>query len=122
MLLNFKIEPSIPIIRCDENQIKQELINICKNSIEAIDNTQGIIEIGCMSNEENLLIKISDNGVGISEERIKRLGEPFFSNKEKGTGLGLMLCLRIIRQHKGTIVFTSKENQGTTVKITLPVC
>ncbi|MED1472139.1 EAL domain-containing protein [Bacillus salipaludis] len=118
-----EMEPKLPSIMCDANQIKQVLLNLCKNSIEALDfNRRGIITITVrIENGENLLIQVRDNGVGISEERIKRLGEPFYSNKEKGTGLGLMLCMRIIRQHKGTITFESIENLGTTVNIRVPL-
>ncbi|WP_051590998.1 EAL domain-containing protein [Bacillus sp. UNC438CL73TsuS30] len=115
--------PELPSIMCDANQIKQVLLNLCKNSIEALDcNRRGMITITVrLENGENLLIQVRDNGVGISEERIKRLGEPFYSNKEKGTGLGLMLCMRIIRQHKGTMTFESIENLGTTVNIRVPL-
>lgn len=117
-----QIEQELPFITCDENQIKQVLINICKNSIEAIDPyKKGIIKINISSESNDLIINVIDNGVGISEDRVKRLGEPFFSNKEKGTGLGLMLCFRIIREHNGTMIFNSKENEGTTVSIRLPL-
>jgi signal transduction histidine kinase len=71
--------------------------------------------------EGNLLIQVIDTGIGISEERIEKLGEPFYSNKEKGTGLGLMLCYRIINEHNGTITIKSKENEGTTVEVRLPL-
>ncbi|MFJ7828378.1 EAL domain-containing protein [Psychrobacillus sp. NPDC096623] len=115
-----QVEPNIPWIWCDNNQIKQVLINLIKNSIEAIPNG-GYVNIQAIKEKSNVLIKIIDNGVGINEERLKKLGEPFFSNKEKGTGLGLMLCLRIISLHKGTITFISEKNQGTTVEIRLPL-
>ncbi|RFB15289.1 PAS domain S-box protein [Bacillus sp. HNG] len=114
---------SIPLVMCDANQIKQVLLNLCKNSIEATDGyKRGLLIISAHIEDKNqLCIQVVDNGIGISEERLKRLGEPFYSNKEKGTGLGLMLCFRIIKEHKGTITFESKENLGTTVKIRLPV-
>ncbi|WP_010677664.1 PAS domain-containing sensor histidine kinase [Bacillus timonensis] len=118
-----EIDWDIPLVMCDANQIKQVLLNLCKNSIEATDAyKKGILKISAYTEDNRqLLIQVMDNGVGISEERIKRLGEPFYSNKEKGTGLGLMLCFRIIKEHKGTITFESIENQGTTVKIRLPI-
>jgi diguanylate cyclase (GGDEF)-like protein/PAS domain S-box-containing protein len=116
-----EVENDLPPILCDANQIKQVLLNLCKNSMEAFaPNRKGIIKISALIEQDQLLIKVSDNGIGISEERLKRLGEPFYSNKEKGTGLGLMICLRIIKQHNGTITFQSKENQGTNVYIRLP--
>ncbi|WP_084783157.1 EAL domain-containing protein [Bacillus dakarensis] len=117
-----EIEPDLPPISCDPNQIKQVLINLCKNSIDAIAADRlGTICIKVNSEQDQLIIKISDNGVGISEDRLKRLGEPFYSNKEKGTGLGLMMCFRIIREHNGSMTFSSKEGQGTTVEVKLPV-
>ncbi|MET1013544.1 MAG: EAL domain-containing protein, partial [Paenisporosarcina sp.] len=115
-----QVEPNISPVWCDTNQIKQVFINLIKNSIEAIPNG-GYVNIQAIQEGPNILIKIIDNGVGIDEERLKKLGEPFFSNKEKGTGLGLMLCFRIISQHKGTITFTSGINQGTTVEVRLPL-
>ena len=101
-------------------QIKQVFINIIKNSIEAIPNG-GFVKIEGYVEDGNLLIKIIDNGIGISKERIKRLGEPYYCNKEKGTGLGLMLCYKIVRQHNGSIIVKSKENHGTTVEVRLPI-
>ncbi|MET0785705.1 MAG: ATP-binding protein, partial [Paenisporosarcina sp.] len=115
-----QVEPNISPVWCDTNQIKQVFINLIKNSIEAIPNG-GYVNIQAIQEGPDILIKIIDNGVGIDEERLKKLGEPFFSNKEKGTGLGLMLCFRIISQHKGTITFTSGINQGTTVEVRLPL-
>ncbi|MFJ8268654.1 PAS domain S-box protein [Peribacillus asahii] len=115
-----QVEPNIPPIMCDPNQLKQVFINLIKNSIEAMPNG-GSMNIQTIKEGPNVLISIIDNGVGINEERLRKLGEPFFSNKEKGTGLGLMLCFRIINQHKGSITFKSKENQGTTVEVRLPL-
>jgi two-component system, sporulation sensor kinase A len=65
-------------------------------------------------------IEIIDNGCGIPQERLPRLGEPFYSTKERGTGLGLMTCYRIIEAHKGRIDIESEEGKGTTVTIWLP--
>ena len=120
MQISQQIEPNIPPIMCDPNQLKQVFINLIKNSIEAMPNG-GPMNIQAIKEGPNVLISIMDSGIGINEERLRKLGEPFFSNKEKGTGLGLMLCFRIINQHKGSITFKSKENQGTTVEVRLPL-
>ncbi|MEH7522222.1 PAS domain S-box protein [Bacillus sp. JJ1503] len=111
---------NLPQIMCDTNQIKQVFINIIKNSIEAIPKN-GFVEIQGSIEGKNVLIKIIDNGIGVSEERVQKLGEPFYSNKEKGTGLGLMICFRIVREHNGSIKVKSKENEGTTVEVRLPI-
>ncbi|MFC4802001.1 EAL domain-containing protein [Neobacillus sp. GCM10023253] len=113
-------KPNLPQIMCDTNQIKQVFINIIKNSIEAIPKN-GFVEIQGSIEGKNVLIKIIDNGIGVSEQRIQKLGEPFYSNKEKGTGLGLMICFRIVREHNGSIKVKSKENEGTTVEVRLPI-
>jgi len=115
-----EFQPNLPQVLCDMNQIKQVFINIIKNSIEAIPNG-GFVKIEGYVEDGNLLMKIIDNGIGINKERIKRLGEPYYSNKEKGTGLGLMLCYKIVRQHNGSIIVKSKENHGTTVEVRLPI-
>ncbi|WP_227937274.1 EAL domain-containing protein [Alkalihalobacillus deserti] len=108
-----------PQVKCDPVQIKQVFMNLVTNSIEASQNG-GLIKLRVSNSGSNLLIKVVDHGVGMKEERLGRLGEPFFSIKEKGTGLGLMLCHRIIWQHNGTISIASEENKGTTVVVRLP--
>jgi two-component system sporulation sensor kinase A len=70
--------------------------------------------------KEEISIQIIDQGVGIPEERIPTLGEPFYTTKEKGTGLGLMTCYKIIESHHGELKIKSKVNEGTTIEITLP--
>lgn len=88
----------IPLIHCDENKIKQVLINVFQNAIEAMPNG-GTIHVSTELQENKVLIQVTDDGYGISNERIKKLGEPFYSNKEKGTGLGLMVCFKIMEEH-----------------------
>ncbi|MGE6540692.1 ATP-binding protein [Bacillus luti] len=108
------------IIECSENQLKQVFINILQNSIEAMP-AGGKISIQIKKiNNEGVIIHVIDEGIGIPEERIKRLGEPFYSTKEKGTGIGLMLSYKIIESHQGTISTMSKVGVGTTVTIYLP--
>ncbi|MGE7935463.1 ATP-binding protein [Bacillus paramycoides] len=108
------------IIECSENQLKQVFINILQNSIEAMPDG-GKISIHMKEmNEDGIIIDIVDAGIGIPEERIKRLGEPFYSTKEKGTGIGLMLSYKIIESHQGAISIMSDVGVGTTVTIYLP--
>ena len=108
------------MILCDENRLKQVFINLLQNAIEAMP-TGGEIYINVKdSNNGKIAIEIKDQGIGIQEERIATLGEPFYTTKEKGTGLGLMTCYKIIESHKGELTFQSKINEGTTVSIVLP--
>ncbi|MCM3162548.1 ATP-binding protein [Metabacillus litoralis] len=113
------LEPSL-FIHCNEEQIKQVFINLIKNGIEAIEST-GSVGIQVYAQNNHAVIKIIDNGKGIPAHIQHKLGEPFYSTKEKGTGLGIMVCYRIIEQHNGTMEFSSKEGEGTTFIINLPL-
>ncbi len=115
-----EIENDLPLVSCEKNQMKQVFLNILKNSIEAMPQG-GNITIKVMRKEEDRIsIQIIDQGIGIPEERMSTLGEPFYSTKEKGTGLGLMTCYKIIEGHKGKLTIQSELNEGTTVEIILP--
>jgi signal transduction histidine kinase len=109
----------LPLVDCEPNQLKQLFINIIKNSIEATSKkVQVFIE---KVDNDHICILFKDDGCGINQERLKHLGEPFYSMKEKGTGLGLTVSYRIVEFHKGQIEFKSKVNQGTTVRLVLPI-
>ncbi|WLR57413.1 PAS domain S-box protein [Mesobacillus subterraneus] len=117
-----KIKTDTPSIHidCEPDKIKQVLINLIQNSIESM--TTGGEILVTISQEANLAsIKVMDQGSGIPEDRLNKLGEPFYSTKEKGTVLGLMICQKIIKNHGGKIDFSSIVNEGTTVTITLPI-
>ncbi|GMA63894.1 hypothetical protein GCM10025859_43340 [Alicyclobacillus fastidiosus] len=101
-------------------QIKQVFINIVKNAIEAMPDA-GRVHLFVDVDGETVRICIQDEGVGIDQERIKHLGEPFYTTREKGSGLGLMVSYKIVRDHGGDIDITSSTHRGTAVKIRLPV-
>ena len=110
---------------CEPNHIKQVFINIVKNAIEAtVENStsEKIIHISIHQTEDHWIkVVIQDSGKGISKEKLKRLGEPFYTTKEKGTGLGLMISYKIIKEHGGKIEVASQMNKGTTFSIYLPI-
>lgn len=106
---------------CDANQIKQVLINLFQNAIEATTTNKNIEISLKKENDKYFSIKIRDYGIGMSEERQKRLFEPFYTTKEKGTGLGLMVCKRIVENHQGTIDIKSAQGEGTVVTIFMPL-
>lgn len=115
-----EIEADLPQVMCVENQLKQVFINLLKNAIEAMP-SGGQIEVQAfLDDERNIVIRFLDNGPGIPAHKLAKLGEPFYSTKEKGTGLGLTVSYKIIENHDGTIHFESEEGAGTTVTITLP--
>jgi two-component system, sporulation sensor kinase A len=110
---------SRPLIYGDKNQLIQVFINILKNSIEAMPQG-GSIDIVINEKGNAIKICIKDTGVGIPKERLTKIGEPFFTLKEKGMGLGLTTSTKIIQEHKGTLKIDSEVGKGTTVYITLP--
>ncbi|WP_209809289.1 PAS domain-containing sensor histidine kinase [Ammoniphilus resinae] len=108
-------------VNCEENHLKQVFINLIKNGMEAMPNG-GNLKITVRNvDAQQLHIEIVDEGVGVSSEQLKRLGEPFFTTKSTGTGLGLMICYKIITDHNGKIAITSEIGEGTTVNIFLPL-
>lgn len=120
---NIEIELSylsdIQSLICDENQLKQVFINYLKNAIEAMPNG-GKISMNVLSEENHFIkIQIIDQGCGIPKEHLERIGQPFFTTKENGTGLGFMISMKIIENHQGKIKIDSSEN-GTTIEVTLP--
>jgi PAS domain S-box-containing protein len=111
----------LPMITCKVNEIKQVFINLIKNAIEAMPSGGEIVVTGRLEGEDTFLFSVIDQGIGIPKDRINKLGEPFYSLKEKGTGLGLTICKKIIQNHNGDISFYSKLGEGTVVHLTLPL-
>lgn len=119
--LNLLVEPDLPMVRCEPNQMKQVYVNLIKNAIEAMP-SGGDISISMHRGPDGeLSIRFQDQGTGIPENIIARLGEPFFSTKEKGTGLGLMTCHKIIQDHHGRMDIRSHFGEGTLIDVVLPV-
>ncbi|KYG90869.1 hypothetical protein A0U40_17520 [[Bacillus] sp. KCTC 13219] len=107
-------------IYANNNQIKQVFINIVKNAIEAIEK-DGTITLICQNDERFAYIKISDTGEGIPQHLIDYVFEPFYTTKATGTGLGMMISNKIIREHGGVILIESEEHIGTTITIKIPL-
>lgn len=118
MKLDF--EESSYYITCEKNQLKQVFLNILKNAMEAMKEGGEILIRLRKGLDDECIISVQDQGCGIPEELLPRLGEPFYTLKEKGTGLGLMISHKIIKQHHGSITFSSKQKAGTKVEIKLP--
>lgn len=118
LLLEFQAD--IPEILCSEMHLKQLFINLIKNAMEAIPKDGQIKMIVSLQGDDLVRVRTQDNGVGIPEERMKQLGEPFYTTKEKGTGLGLMMCFKIVEAHKGTMNIQSQVGFGTTIDVFLP--
>ena len=111
------------LIFCSPNQIKQVCVAILVNALEAVSENGEILIRTSNPDDEHILIEFIDNGIGISEEDIPHIFEPFFSTKEKtnGIGLGLAIVHGIIQSHKGKIDVKSERGKGTTISVTLPL-
>ena len=106
-------------IQGDRQLLEQVFINLFNNAIDAMENN-GLLDIEINAINSSVQIKISDTGEGILPENIPKVYDPFFTTKEKGTGLGMAIVYGIIRKHKGEMEINSEPNKGTTFTITLP--
>ncbi|MEB1807322.1 MAG: PAS domain-containing protein [Bacillaceae bacterium] len=107
-------------VLCNEAQMKQVFFNIIENGIDAM-NDGGNMIVDTSISDQNVVVSISDDGKGISSEILNKIGEPFYTTKEKGTGLGLMVCYGIVKQYNGEIFVSTKVGTGTTFTIKLPL-
>ncbi|MEK8128100.1 PAS domain S-box protein [Paenibacillus filicis] len=116
-----RIGDDLPDVHCEENHLKQVFINILKNAMEAM-HAGGRIDISAVqSGPHTVFITLADNGPGIPAEVLSRLGEPFFTTKPSGSGLGLMISQKIMAEHNGRLHIESELGKGTLVQITFPV-
>ena len=106
-------------INCDPDKLKQVFMNIIANGIEAMEGG-GKISITSQQRPDGVEIRITDEGIGIREENLLRIFEPFYTTRERGSGLGLSISYKIVAAHKGDIWAVSKPREGTTFVIRLP--
>lgn len=114
-------EKELPLVAVDERQIKQAFLNILKNSFEAMPDGGKLYVRTRRGHNGAVEVNITDTGVGINKERLEKIFEPFYTTKDKGTGLGLTISQQIIQEHGGEIRCKSAAEQGTTFTIQLPV-
>ena len=127
LTLETKLEEPLPLILADRNRMEQVIANIVSNAIK-YNRPGGTVTLSAFSQEDKVVIKVQDTGIGIPQEDIPRLFERFYrvdkarSRERGGTGLGLAIAKEIVEQHQGTSGVESQLDAGTTVTITLPVC
>ncbi|RAN76002.1 MULTISPECIES: ATP-binding protein [Bacillus] len=117
---NLQVDGNLPVINGDDKQLKQVLLNIIKNGIESMPGGGNIRILAYEKAGENLCISVEDQGLGIENEKIEKIGKAFYTTKENGTGLGLMITYKIIEEHQGSIAIESSMGIGTKVEIYLP--
>ena len=106
-------------VLADENEMRQVILNLAKNGLEAM-NEGGLLKIVTCLDGDSAMIDVEDQGPGIPEHVLEKLGTPFFTTKDRGTGLGLALCYSIVQRHNGSITVASSP-RGTKFTIRLPV-
>lgn len=116
----FEVEDNL-LISIDYMRMKQVILNIIKNAVESCEPNKGQVSTTVFTDTESLYIYVKDNGSGMSKEILDNMLTPFFTTKEKGTGLGVSLSKEIIESHKGNLSYSSVEGKGTICKITLPL-
>ncbi|MDR2370648.1 MAG: PAS domain-containing protein [Treponema sp.] len=115
-----ELAENIPRLRLDERFMKQALLNLIKNAQAAMGDS-GVLTIRTEEKGGEVLVSICDTGVGISEDNISKIFEPYFTTKETGSGLGLTLVFKIIKEHQGEISVKSREGKASGFNISLPV-
>ncbi len=118
--LETKLDRNLPKIDLDEKYMKQALINIIKNGVAAM-NGGGSLTIVTREDHGYVHVDISDNGIGMTEEQLSKIFEPYYTTKEFGSGLGLTVVYKVVREHNGEVTVHSREEQGTTFTISLPI-
>lgn len=104
-----------------ENQVKQVLLNLLKNAVEALeDQPHKAITVRFMQQQDKIVIAITDTGSGIDEVTSQKIFDPFYTTKANGTGLGMIITNKIMQEHNGTITIDSEVNKGTTITIAFP--
>jgi len=117
--LEFYWGENVPQIKGDANQLKQAFYNLVRNAMQAMP-AGGKLTIQCSADDNFVTLSVSDSGCGIKPENMQKIFRPFFTTKNAGTGLGLMIVERIVREHGGSLAVDSRENAGTTFTISLP--
>ncbi|WP_422124713.1 ATP-binding protein [Planococcus sp. X10-3] len=103
----------------DRQKFRQAMVNIIRNGVEAMPDG-GELNVRIKVTPSKIIVEVADRGVGMTKEEVERLGEPYFSNKIKGTGLGMMVTYSVIHQMKGSIIVNSEKGSGTVFKLVFP--
>lgn len=118
--VRLSLEPENTRVLGNRNQLKQVFINLMMNAIHAMEKEPRVLEIATVVRDGMVQASVRDSGVGISQENLSRIFEPFFSTKSMGTGLGLSISYGLIKEHKGTLEVESQEARGTCFTVRLP--
>ena len=114
-----ELRSDLPLLELDRDQMKQVFYNVIKNSFEAMKR-RGILRIRTDMDATHVNVSFTDTGGGMSAESLSRVFDPYFTTKSSGSGLGLLIVRRIVREHGGEMAIESNEGKGLTLTIRLP--
>ncbi|TYP71870.1 two-component system sensor histidine kinase NtrB [Paenibacillus methanolicus] len=117
LTIELELADEMPLLLLNAKEIKQLILNLCRNGLEAMEERKGTLRIRTRAMPAHVELQVADDGHGIPRERLERLFEPFFTTKTQGTGLGLAMCLGIAERHGGTIRVESEPGAGTTFTV-----
>src|SRR5438128_7371189 len=113
LVVEQELRSDLPLLQLDRDQMKQAFYNVIKNSFEAMKR-RGVLRIRTDRDDTHVLVSFTDTGIGMSAENLSRVFEPYFTTKSSGTGLGLLIVRRIVREHGGELSIASSEGKGLT--------
>jgi two-component system, sporulation sensor kinase E len=119
IIVELDLDPTLPPLLVDRDQMKQAFYNVIKNAFQAMK-TGGILHIRSWRSELYISVSFNDTGGGISQDQMSKLFQPYFTTKASGSGLGLLIVRRIVREHGGEIEIESNEGKGVRVTVHLP--
>ena len=119
IIVELDLEPTLPRLQIDRDQMKQAFYNVIKNAFQAMK-TGGILHVRSWQSELYVSVSFNDTGGGISQDQMSKLFQPYYTTKSSGSGLGLLIVRRIVREHGGEIEIESNEGKGMRVTIHLP--
>jgi signal transduction histidine kinase len=120
ILLEQELRSDLPLLQLDRDQMKQAFYNVIKNSVEAM-HRHGTLRIRTDLADTHVIVRFEDSGGGMSAENLSRVFEPYFTTKPSGSGLGLLIVRRIVREHGGELSIESSQGKGLTLTIRLPL-
>jgi signal transduction histidine kinase len=119
MVVEQELRADLPLLQLDREQMKQAFYNVIKNSLEAM-RRHGTLRIRTDLDDTYVMVSFVDTGSGMSAENLSHVFEPYFTTKPSGTGLGLLIVRRIVREHGGELSIESSQGKGLTLTIRLP--
>ena len=114
------LSADLPRFECDSEQLKQVILNLVMNAVQAMP-SGGEVSLAARQGDSNIQIEVIDQGIGIAEEDVGKIFDPFFSTKQGGTGLGLSVAHRIVSQHNGTLTAKRNADKGMTFSVLIPI-